>query len=450
MSATADNVAAILAGLPQVEPVEATSNLPAAFWEARPILGHIRQAAHHRARSADAVLAFVLARAAAATPPSFVLPPIVGARGSLNFAAALIGPPGVGKSTAKRIGTELVDLDHDGIVDDVPVGSGEGLIESYFQVVDEKGDDGKKVKVKRQTKRAVFAYLDEGQALAELGGRKGSTLLPTLRSAWTGDTLGQANASEDRRRRLAAGAYRLAVVIGYQPEHAATLIDDATGGTPQRFLWLSADDPNVPYEPPPWPGRLPWSPPPGRAYAGHDLTTELDVPASVVDEVRHAAIARTRGEEVVDTLDAHHDLARLKVAALLGILEDRAAIDLEDWELAEVVMAVSCRVRGAVIHHARTVERAKEEAGHRVAGRREVYVDGVKANSASRRMAEAIGRHVHRGNCDGPCRRRCLSRSTRSSDRSLASIDEALILAEGEGWIEAHGDTYRPGSARPA
>lgn len=426
------------------------AHLPSDWWESRSVLAHVRQAAHHRARSGDALLAFVLARVAAATPPSVALPAVVGSRGSLNFAAALIGPPGVGKSSSKRLGSELVPLEGDAIIDDLPVGSGEGLIESYFELVDEVDDAGKLVKVKRQTREAVFAYVDEGQALAEIGGRKGSTLLPTLRSAWTGDTLGQANASQERNRRLPASAYRLGLVVGYQPDHAAALLADAAGGTPQRFLWLSADDPSVPYDPPPWPGPLDWHPPERRSYGEHTFDQELTLPEEVVAEVRSAAIARTRGEAQVDTLDAHHDLGRLKVAGLLALLDSRIEVTVEDWQLAGEVMTTSSSVRQHVLDHAAATEHAREEAGHRAAIRREYAIGRAKAFGAGRRMAEAIGRHVHRGKCEGGCRRRCLTQATRSTDRKEATLEEAIGEAEAEGWIFADGDLWRPGETRPA
>lgn len=450
MTATDPLVDSIVLGLPDVATVDGPAlNLPADFWAARPRLAHVHQAAHSRASSPDALLAFVLARVAAATPPSVRLPAIVGAAGSLNFCAAVIGPPGAGKSTSKRAAAELITLDDDCILDDVPIGSGEGLVDAFFEMatIDE---DGKKVKRKTQTKTAVVAYIDEGQALAEMGKRSGATLLPTLRSAWTGDTLGQHNASDERRRRLGAHSYRLSVVVGFQPEHAVGLLDDAAGGTPQRFLWLAASDPAVPYDPPTWPGPLRWTPAPPRRYGAVDFPTTLDVPDTVAAEVRRANVARTRGEEAVDPLDVHHDLGRLKVAGLLALLDDRDAIDLEDWDLAGQVMATSGAVRASVIDRAHHAARIRELANNDRELRRVTHVEGGRAAGAALRMAEAIARHVHRQACEGGCRIRCASRATRSTDRQVAPVEEALSRAEAEGWIARDGTTVEPGRTRPA
>ena len=40
----------------------------------------------------------------------------------------------------------------------------------------------------------AFVYVDEGQTLNQQGKRQGNIVLPTIRSAWNGETLGQSNA----------------------------------------------------------------------------------------------------------------------------------------------------------------------------------------------------------------------------------------------------------------
>ncbi|HEX2574927.1 MAG TPA: bifunctional DNA primase/polymerase, partial [Aquihabitans sp.] len=201
-------------------------NLPAEFWGARPLLGAIRDHAHYRGLSADALFAIVAARACAMTPVNYHLPAIVGARGSLNVITAIVGPTGTGKSTARAAAAELLPITDAAIVDDLPLGSGEGLIDAYFEMVDEPKEGGKgTMRVKRQTKRSVLAVLDEGQVLAEIGGRKGATILQTLRSGWSGTTLGQGNAGVETRRVLTGGKYRLSIVANFQTAHGGVLLD---------------------------------------------------------------------------------------------------------------------------------------------------------------------------------------------------------------------------------
>jgi hypothetical protein len=434
------------------EPDTSAANLPDVFWDSRPTLTAIRQAAWSRSRSADAVFAAVLARAVCTVGPTTVLPPIVGSAASLNLAIALVSPSGTGKSTAKAIAAELIDLDtRTDIIDDLPIGSGEGLIDAYFELVSEEDGDGKTHKVKRQTKTAVFAYLDEGQALSTMGARQGATLLPTLRSAWSGSTLGQANATEERKRVLSAHTYRLGVVVGFQPEHAIGLIDDAAGGTPQRFLFLSAIDPNIPDEPPPWP-TIGWRPPPSSTQR-----TDMGVPERVADQIRSANLAQARGELTLDPLDSHAQLSRLKVAAGLAILDRRTDVNDEDWALAGYVMDTSSAVRTDIVNRAAHAAAERERAATAKLIRRGQAIDDATVNKTVERAARTIARHVHKWATDpdhGPCSVRCLRHAVRSTDRAQLSADltEAIETAIAHAWIVDHGvqrGSYMPGPEHP-
>ncbi len=422
------------------EVAAAAPNLPAEWWTRRPELVRIRQAAHARTCSADAVLAVVLARVAALAPPSIRLPAVVGTAGTLDVAVALIGRSGTGKSTGARVAGELVPIDDEG-VNVVALGTGEGIVEAYIGEVTEI-EDGKTRKVRRQVHRSVFVTLDEGQALIDLGSRNGSTLMPTIRSAWSGDRLGQANASEERRRNLAPGEYRFALVTGFQTEHAAALLDDAAGGTPQRFLYAPAEDPTIPDDAPPWPGPFAWTPP--RHQSG-----PMDIDAVVATEIRGRNLARSRGETTIDLLDAHRDLSRLKVAGLLALLADRLNITPDDWTMAGEVLDASDRVRSSIVTAAQWRAQEAERAHTAKLARRSVEVDRKGDERAHEVMARAIARHVHKDECGG-CKRRCAGRSTPSKYRGLVTVDDAIDDASQRGWITVDGDTIRPGEARPA
>lgn len=324
-------------------PVADSPRLPDDLWDARPQLAHIRQAAHSRQRSADAVLHVVLARLAATTPHTIHLPAIVGSPTPLCYFTAIVAQPGTGKSTANRIAAELVPVP-DWVVDQVPIGSGEGLIELLFEITEEDDPSGGKQKVKKQTRHNAYVWADEGQILGEIGGRKNAILLPTLRSIWTGETLGQANANRERYRNVAALTYSYGLAAGFQPTKAASLLDDADAGTPQRFGWASANDPTIPDTPPEWPGLVNWQPLP-HITGGKPL----DIATEIITEVRSNDLGRARGETTIEELDAHNDLYRLKVAALLATLDQRREVTLEDWQLASTIQETSVGVRATVI-----------------------------------------------------------------------------------------------------
>jgi hypothetical protein len=298
--------------------------LPEEFWNARDAFGHIRRAAHARQCSAPNLMLATMSRVAAAIPHTLQLPPTIGAPRPLCFFTASIGVSGRGKTSAADVASELIPIRDARVADQLPLGSGEGLAEILFDWVFEKDENGKKQKVKRQTRFGAFMYVDEGQLLADLGkGRKGATLLPTIRTMWTGGTIGNTNASHDARRIVPAGQYIFGIVIGLQPHLAGVLLDDADVGTPQRFCWADAIDPTIPDREPDWPGVLDWQPP-SRAELEAIKTSDLyvrhrlPVHPDIVTEIRDAGRARARGEITPDPLDAHGLLAQYKMGGLLA------------------------------------------------------------------------------------------------------------------------------------
>lgn len=227
----------------------------------------------------------------------------------------------------------------------MPPGSGEGLAELLYDDVDEiDPDSGKSRKVRKLVHHNVFLPLDEGRILGDLGDRKGSTLVPTLCAVWTGGPLGQANANRDRFRPVPRNGYVYGLVVVTQTSNAGAILDAAGTGLPQRFGWALATDPTVPDDRPDWPGPLDWSPPP--EISGGQL---VGIAPEVAAEITAADLARVRGEVVADPLDAHAGLYRLKVAAVLAVLDRRTDVNVEDWTLAGVVKTSSDAVRARVV-----------------------------------------------------------------------------------------------------
>jgi hypothetical protein len=428
-----------------LEPVEERPaprvNLPASFYVERPELAHIRQAAHAAGLSADAVLGAVLAHVAILTPPWIKLPAPVATPGTLDVLVAIIGPSGAGKTSCARIADQLLPITGDDIAV-VPLGSGEGMIEAYLDFVTEEDEDGKKHKVKRQVNRAVLAMLDEGQALSAMAGRQGSQLLENLRSAWAGALLGQHNASAERRRHVAAGEYRFALIAGFQTMYAADLIGDVDGGTPQRFSFVSAIEPELPEQLPDPPGPLPWRP------AAHQAM-ELDLDHTIATEIQQRHYAVTRGDLTLDPLDSHRNLSRLKIAGLLAILAGRYNITTDDWRLAGATLDASDRVRATVLATAAFAAQEAERRSTARLVRRTAELERTETERALDGMAKAIARHVHRSTCAEPCGRSCVTRSTAGKHRRLVTVDEALTEAHRHGWIVTDADTIKPGETCP-
>lgn len=310
--------------------------LPQSFYESTPYLRHIRQAAHALRVAPDAVLVATLCRIAAATPPTTYID--TPEPTPLNLIGALIAAPGNGKSLANATAIRLVPNLGLGVNDSLPLGTGEGLVESYFESISVVNDNGKgKHFEKRQAFKSGYFYCDEGETLFTLTTRKGATILQTLRTAWSGGVLGNTNANVETRRKLERNSYRACVVVAFQPSCGSALVADSHGGTPQRFIFASATDIEMPTVAPSNPGVL-----------GYDPTNEpvaIRVNNEILRELDANKVNRARGTVQIDALDTHVDYNRLRVAALFALLDHRRIIELSHWNNATLVLDNSKQVR---------------------------------------------------------------------------------------------------------
>jgi hypothetical protein len=218
---------------------------PPAIWDARPVLRHLHDFARGRRVAPLAVLGVALARIVAATPSNIVLPAIIGGDGTLNMFVAFVGASGQGKGAAEAAAAEAIDLSQmfDRIsgepVHTVTVGSGEGFVHQFVT---------RKAGEMSRLRDSVLFSVPEVDTLTALGNRQGATLMPILRSAWSGEQLSFAYADPSKALQVPARQYRCSLLLGVQPSKAGPLLEDADGGTPQRFLWVPVTDPNMPRE----------------------------------------------------------------------------------------------------------------------------------------------------------------------------------------------------------
>jgi len=428
-------------------PTKPATNLPAAFWESRVSLSRIRQAAHARHRSADAVLGVCLARLAAMIEPARI-DTGVGSRACLNFFSALVGAPGVGKSDAHSIACELYPApaqSEEWFADNQPLGTGEGLAEAFMGTVtvddpSPRGNSKKTVQVRKQVRHNAFFFVDEGEKITKMLDRVGATIGEALRSAWKGVTLGQRNGSVDRTRHVIN--YALGLAVGFQPTTVRPLLEDVTSGTPQRFVFFSATDPSIPKEPVSWPPYVAW-------WSQYLEDKNWTVAESVLEEIRATDYMVATSEIVLESFDAHAMLTKVKLAGLLAVLEQRKNINEEDWVLADVIWCTSQAVRDEMISKAEEEKGAKERAYEDRAVRREMLLLDAREERSSQQeeramqnAMNAIVRHVSRGNCEGGCKRRCLQRAIASRDRLIISADQAIEEAVNEGLLVRHGEVY--------
>lgn len=413
----------------------------------------------------------MLARVAVATPPNVKLPALIGSGyGSLNCLHALIGASGAGKSTTMETASDLlplleeIDIDKEG-----SIGTGEGIIESYLGEVTVSGEGERTITEKQQTKTRILFSVDEGQIMSDMSRRNGSTLMSVLRSAWSGQTLGQSNASKATSRELKKHTYRLAVVMGFQPSKAEAILEDEDGGTPQRVLWFSVTDPNMPKpeDKPKRPQPFQWVSrtvhnkpldlaqlPPGRVLHTPAETAAMNAPPIPLEEIIEAAPAAVQatalnrwaigsGQTVAKGLDAHLLLLQGQTAALLALLADPSTMKYtdEDWHLAGLIVDTSCGVRDWILSSAANRRRRESAARNLAAGGQAVTVQRVVENDAVTRAARSVGKTVSRS--AKPMTARECFKNLSSSVRKLINRDDVLALAaELELIVEQPDGTY--------
>ena len=418
------------------------------IWSERWYLEHIRDAARSRMVAPYAVFGCVVARVAAFTPPSTCLPPTIGGRAPLSLYIALHGASGAGKSSPVACASDLIPEVPVGCVGPLGLGSGEGLVEAYMDLVEDTDDQGKKRKVKRQVYRGALFTRDEGQMLAEIGSRKGSTILPVLRTAWSGDDPGQANASIETRRSLRKGNYHIGLISLWQDKAGAALIGDADGGTPQRFIWLPTTDPSFPDVEPEWPGEIDMVWPATIAIGGLAQPNPMGLAQEIRDEIKESRRAIIRGHRKEAPLDAHRRLNKLKLSGVLALLDGRTSIGVDDWRIAEHFMCVSDAVRDMVLDKSRQRLAEQIQTDAKRYALREVVAQDATTQRALERAARAAWKTAERA--DAAVTRRQIHSGIASRDRQMVTADEAIAEAVRLSWLTPDGDGWVVGKARPA
>jgi Protein of unknown function (DUF3987) len=333
-----DNKAVTKVSLDRIQQLEG------GFWLSRDSLQTIYLGALARMCAPWAVLGYCAARVLALVRPHTVLPALIGGNGSLNWFTAIAAPSGGGKGSAAAVARYLVDA----YVRERGLGSGEGLIDAYVKPSDkETGEPAGMFE-------AVMFTADEIDTLHALSVRSGNTMSSILRSGFSGETLGFSYRSNDRH--IEAHTYRMTLVVNVQPARAGALMDDARGGTLQRFMWFPGTDERISIETPEMPLALALPP-----YTDWAFPKTLKIPGRATRLIRQERVKAMRGEQ--DHLDGHALFIREKFAFALAVLDGRSEMCEADWDLAGVASRVSDHTRDWVSFQLDAA--AKEDAEHK-------------------------------------------------------------------------------------
>lgn len=259
----------------------------------------------------------------------------------LNLAQSLVGRSGAGKSTAIRGAACAVTFVGEDVPETAHARSGEAIATMLGRVQSAK--DAEPELVYTRSDHAVWLHWDEVGQLAQQGDRTGSTMLETVKSVMSGETLGGQNAKGDGVT-IPAGSYRAVLTLGVQPRRAAPLLSEGAiaGGLAARFVWLAAEDPDAAAAPRPE----------GEQRAVQVTLHQWDavrfVEALPIMNAAHEADTRAahRGER--EPIHSRLLLNRAIIAIALANMAGRAHLIPEDWHLAGAVTAHSLETLDAV------------------------------------------------------------------------------------------------------
>jgi hypothetical protein len=405
-------------------------NLSDEFWERSQLLRDVRDAAWAQLVSPDAVLGALLVRYSATVHPSITLP----GRGSLDLFVVCVGHSGAGKSQAAKTARMLFEgADKRGVLLDLPIGSGEGLVEKYFRFEDEEGrpcSAKKKGATKVQWLHGLHFTTDEGMALAAQAGRQGSTLIPTLCQAWMGETLGQTNSQAETSRAIGPNKARLTAQINIQTANGHKLFAEeyASTGLAQRMLCVHALDERISDEN--W--ALPAMPPPlelPMPTSNREMGVDATITAEIIAERRAAHSPTWEG----NPLDTHRNMVKLKVAALYALMEGRDSVSVSDWELAEEIYAVHRRIR-SVLEATHQMEAARKVRQGAVAeAMRTIEVGRVQLDAVLIEATDNLRRRIQEGK---PITSLAIPKRFREYRQEALErlVPEGLVYEDDDGW----------------
>lgn len=393
------------------------------FWDSRESLKMVYEGALARLASPWAVLAFCAARALTLIPPGWTLPPIIGGKGSLNWFAALATKSGGGKGSASAVARELIPQP----IYERNLGSGEGMVAAFERPKTTQDPQG-------GLREAVMFVSSEVDQMVALGSRTGSTLMSTLRQAFSGEGLGFSYVKKTIE--LPEHAYRLTYVCGVQPARAGGLLSDVAGGTPQRFMWFPALDRRISRD---YLRTDPWMPTLSLP-SGSDLfyDREITIPGEALDFIVDSRVDAARGDG--DPLDSHAIFAREKFAFALAVLDGRTEMTLEDWELSGVAAAVSARTRQWVADHMTDAQRLEASDRGALKGVEHVAAERSKAREtvAPARVLEVLKNRMQRDGNEGLTKK--VLRDAAGRDKSY--VTDALNLGLACGQVRQEGSRW--------
>ena len=380
---------------------------PETFWEARQWLQYVHDDAKFRRLNPFALLLAVMARLSALTPPNVTVQVSPHDRPmSLNLNVVLVGAAGTGKGKTLREARELLPTPEGNRMQVKKPRTGEGIVTAFVDRAELRDEEGRTHKGqyvnKIQTDR-VLLELSEVTDLRTAMAGEGATMLGTLLSGFSGETLVGNTRTARSNVTLPPNTYRLSSVIAAQPSQCDVFFSNAEVGFASRFLFAPAGDPLAPDVQPPAPqgsfpalaAGIPQGPDDAQLEALRNRdgvpyphgAGMLAWPAHVVHlppvaarEADRLQLLGTRGE--LGDLDAHRLEPAARLTALFALADGRETANEDDWQLANTCLHLSDEARAECLAQMKAAslrrrtqraaddKRAKEEAEEQVRAER--------------------------------------------------------------------------------
>lgn len=364
---------------------------PGAVWASdRPELAAIRYEARRRIASPWAVLGAAIIRSLLTIPYAVRYRSALHPEGTpLNLAVALVGRSGAGKSTAIRGAACAVAFAGEDVPAPAAARSGEGIATMLGRMHTAKDEPPELVWARPD--HAVWLHWDEVGQLGEQGARTGSTVMESIKSVTSGESIGGQNAKGDGVT-IPGGSYRAVLTVAVQPGRAGPLLSDGAvaGGLSARFVWLVAEDPEAADAPRPTVEHPPVQVP----LAQWDRVQYVDALPEM--DAAHEADTRAahRGER--DPINSRVLLNRAIIAIALANMAGRSALIDDDWHLAGAVLAHSLATLDAVADVLAEPDDAEQVRAQRVEQRlrdrlADMQAQGLPFHEARRKLSRAQG-----------------------------------------------------------
>lgn len=359
------------------------------FWDARPELRRVQQAAQAGMASPWAVLGALCVLVLADVPPSHRVITGIGGPdgGNLNLYSVLAAASGGGKGIATQVARHLWPSH----VICTEVASGEALPRLFARRI--KDPSGAYVDERIRDSAVIDA--PEFGSLNASGARNGATLIQRLCSGFSGESLSFAVADESKNVEVPANSYRLGMITGIQYGNAGLLLAESSAvtGLPQRCLWFPG---NVRAEE--IPHTRPEMPEPLRRFSPAVGAKRIAVCQEAKTAIEEAQKARLSGAPAASSLDGHKPYARVKLAYALAVLNGHYdSVRAEDWDLAGIVVGVSDATRKRAVDALQGVTRKSAEAAGKAEGIKKAAAaqieDEVLIDQAAERVSQILAKH---------------------------------------------------------